>query len=102
LREIVGIQLRGVRDRLEARKLTLRVTESAIDALAAEGYDPTYGARPLKRVIQRRLQDPIAMAILEGRFTEGDIVEVDAKDGQITVSRIEPSVSPTAAAIAGV
>ncbi|MEA2637400.1 MAG: ATP-dependent Clp protease ATP-binding subunit ClpB, partial [Chloroflexota bacterium] len=93
LREIVGIQLRGVRDRLAARKLTLHVTESAIDALAAEGYDPTYGARPLKRVIQRRLQDPIAMAILEGNFTEGDSVEVDAKDGQITISRVGPGVS---------
>ena len=86
LREIVDIQLRGVRDRLAARKLTLHVTDAAIDALAAEGYDPTYGARPLKRVIQRRLQDPIAMAILEGRFSEGDTIDVDAKDGQITIS----------------
>ena len=87
LRQIVDIQLRGVRDRLAARKLTLHVTDAAVDAIAAEGYDPTYGARPLKRVIQRRLQDPIAMAILEGRFTEGDPVEVDAKDGQITIGR---------------
>ncbi len=94
LRQIVGIQLRGVRDRLAARKLTLHVSEAAIDALAAEGYDPTYGARPLKRVIQRRLQDPIAMAILEGRFNEGDSVEVDAKDGQITIGRIAPGVAP--------
>ncbi len=94
LRQIVDIQLRGVRDRLAARKLTLHVTEAAVDAIAAEGYDPTYGARPLKRVIQRRLQDPIAMAILEGRFTEGDSVEVDAKDGQITIGRVEPSTPP--------
>jgi ATP-dependent Clp protease ATP-binding subunit ClpB len=91
LREIVEIQLRGVRDRLAARKLTLRITEQAIDAIAAEGYDPTYGARPLKRVIQRRLQDPIAMAILEGRFSEGDSVLVDANDGQITIGGAEPS-----------
>src|SRR6202166_1150373 len=97
LREIVGIQLRGVRDRLAARQLTLHVSESAIDALAAEGYDPTYGARPLKRVIQRRLQDPIAMAILEGRFTEGDTVEVDTKDGQITIGRAAPSTPPPVA-----
>ncbi len=94
LREIVDIQLRAVRDRLAARKLTLHVTERAIDAIAAEGYDPTYGARPLKRVIQRRLQDPIAMAILEGRFTEGDTVEVDAKDGEITISRVGPAIAP--------
>jgi ATP-dependent Clp protease ATP-binding subunit ClpB len=97
LREIVTIQLRGVRDRLAARKLTLRVTEAAVDALAEEGYDPTYGARPLKRVIQRRLQDPIAMAILEGHFSEGDTVLVDANDGQITISRAEPSASPVIA-----
>ncbi len=74
LRQIVAIQLRGVRDRLAARKLTLRVTDAAVDAVADEGYDPTYGARPLKRVIQRRIQDPIAMAILEGRFSEGDTI----------------------------
>jgi ATP-dependent Clp protease ATP-binding subunit ClpB len=95
LREIVEIQLRGVRDRLAVRKLTLRITEAAIDAIAAEGYDPTYGARPLKRVIQRRLQDPIAMAILEGRFSEGDTVVVDAKDGQITIGAAEPSTPST-------
>ena len=94
LREIVDIQLRAVRDRLAARKLTLHVTEEAVDALAAEGYDPTYGARPLKRVIQRRLQDPIAMAILEGRFAEGDTVEVDAKNGQITIGRVGAAVTP--------
>jgi ATP-dependent Clp protease ATP-binding subunit ClpB len=102
LRQIVTIQLRGVRDRLAARKLALNVTEAAVDALAEEGYDPTYGARPLKRVIQRRLQDPIAMAILEGRFSEGDTVAVDANDGQITISRAEPSASPAVAETATV
>ena len=102
LRQIVEIQLRGVRDRLAARKLTLHVTDVAMDALAAEGYDPTYGARPLKRVIQRRLQDPIAMAILEGNFTDGDTVEVDANDGQITIIRVEPSTPIVIAEAAGV
>jgi ATP-dependent Clp protease ATP-binding subunit ClpB len=102
LRQIVEIQLHGVRDRLAARKLTLHVTEVAMDTLAAEGYDPTYGARPLKRVIQRRLQDPIAMAILEGKFTEGDTVEVDANDGQITITRVEPSTPAVVAEAAGV
>src|SRR6204780_2769707 len=94
LRQIVDIQLRGVRDRLAARKLSLHVTEAAVDAIAAEGSGPTTGAPPLKRVIQRRLQDPIAMAILEGRFTEGDTVEVDAKDGQITIGRVGSAVVP--------
>jgi ATP-dependent Clp protease ATP-binding subunit ClpB len=102
LRQIVAIQLRGVRDRLAARKLTLHVTDAAVDAVAEEGYDPTYGARPLKRVIQRRLQDPIAMAILEGRFTEGDTILVDAKDGQIMISGAEPSASPPVAETASV
>ncbi len=97
LRQIVAIQLRGVRDRLAARKLTMRVSDEAVDALAEEGYDPTYGARPLKRVIQRQLQDPIAMAILEGRFSEGDTILVDAKDGQIVISGAEPSPSPAVA-----
>jgi ATP-dependent Clp protease ATP-binding subunit ClpB len=85
LRQIVQIQLRSLDLRLAARKLKLHVTDAAIDVLATEGYDPTYGARPLKRVIQRRLQDPIAMAILESRFHEGDTVEVDARDGQVII-----------------
>jgi ATP-dependent Clp protease ATP-binding subunit ClpB len=94
LRQIVEIQLRGLRDRLAARKLDLHVSAAALDLLADEGYDPTYGARPLKRVIQRRLQDPIAMAILEGRYQEGDIVEVDVEDGEITLRRSSPAAEP--------
>ena len=87
LRQIVVIQLRGLSDRLAARKLGLDVSPAAVDLLAEEGYDPTYGARPLKRVIQRRLQDPIAMAILEGRYGEGDTVQVDAAGGELTIDR---------------
>ena len=86
LREIVQIQLRGLSERLAERKLTLQVSDAALDLLAREGYDPTYGARPLKRVIQRRLQDPIAMAILEGRFREGDTIEVGADGDQLIIS----------------
>jgi ATP-dependent Clp protease ATP-binding subunit ClpB len=85
LRQIVQIQLRALDLRLAARKLALQVSDAALDLLAAEGYDPTYGARPLKRVIQRRLQDPIAMAILEGRFREGDTIEVDARGEQLVI-----------------
>jgi ATP-dependent Clp protease ATP-binding subunit ClpB len=92
----VEIQLRGLRDRLAARKLGLNVSEAAVDSIAAEGYDPTYGARPLKRVIQRRLQDPIAMAILEGRYTEGDTVEVEAKGGELSIGRGEPAAAEPA------
>jgi ATP-dependent Clp protease ATP-binding subunit ClpB len=85
LRQIVQIQLRGLELRLAARKLTLRVGDAALDVIAREGYDPTYGARPLKRVLQRRLQDPIAMAILEGRFRDGDTVQVDAAGDQLVI-----------------
>jgi ATP-dependent Clp protease ATP-binding subunit ClpB len=85
LRQIVVIQLRGLTDRLATRKLQLSVSPAAVDLLAEEGYDPTYGARSLKRVIQRRLQDPIAMAILEGRYGEGDTIQVDAAGGELTI-----------------
>ena len=91
LRQIVLIQLRGLGDRLAARKLELHVSPAAVDLLAAEGYDPTYGARPLKRVIQHRLQDPIAMAILEGRYADGDAVEVDVSGGELTIDRAAAS-----------
>jgi ATP-dependent Clp protease ATP-binding subunit ClpB len=87
LRQIVEIQLGALRDRLAQRKLTLHITPAALDRLSEEGYDPTYGARPLKRVIQRRLQDPIAMAILDGRFREGDAVDVDVAPGSGLVIR---------------
>ncbi len=74
---IVGIQLETLRRRLAARRIALDVTQDAVDAIAAEGFDPAYGARPLKRVIQRELGDRLAMALLEGVFGEGDTVTVD-------------------------
>jgi len=77
LRSIVDIQLRGLIDRVAARRLTLEVTETARAALAREGFDPAFGARPLKRVIQRELGDRLAVALLEGRFSEGDTITVD-------------------------
>ena len=85
LRRIVEIQLATLRERLAERKLSLRISPEALDLLAREGYDPTYGARPLKRLIQRRLQDPVAMAILEGRFREGATVEVDVGGGELRI-----------------
>jgi ATP-dependent Clp protease ATP-binding subunit ClpB len=81
---IVGIQLGRLRQRLAARRLALDVTPAASHALAAEGFDPAYGARPLKRVIQRRLEDPLALAVLQGVYKEGDTITVDAVDGVIT------------------
>ncbi len=76
LRQIVDIQLRHLAQRLEVRRITLQVSDQAKDWLAERGYDPTYGARPLKRVIQTQLADPLAMMLLEGKISEGDILNV--------------------------
>jgi ATP-dependent Clp protease ATP-binding subunit ClpB len=81
IRKIVDLQIELLRRRLEDRRLTLKVAPEVLDALGREGYDPQYGARPLKRVIQRRLQNPLAVALLEGRFAEGDTVTVAAGRG---------------------
>jgi len=72
---------------VEERGIQIELTEDARTLLGNLGYDPTYGARPLKRVIQKRLIDKLAMAILEGAFREGDVVIVDAADGELTFSK---------------
>jgi ATP-dependent Clp protease ATP-binding subunit ClpB len=79
---IVEVQLARFAKLLDERKLTLEVTPAAKELLVSEGYDPTYGARPLKRAIQRLLQNPLAMAVLEGAYAEGDVIRADRqKDG---------------------
>jgi ATP-dependent Clp protease ATP-binding subunit ClpB len=78
---IVGIQLRRLRTRLAERRLSLAVTPSAEAWLAHAGYDPVFGARPLRRVIQKQVEDPLALALLEGRYLEGSTVTVDVADG---------------------
>ncbi|MBZ0160257.1 MAG: ATP-dependent chaperone ClpB [bacterium] len=87
IKAIVEIQLKRVGKRLAERKLTLEVTEQAKEFLAREGYDPAFGARPLKRAIQRVLQDPLARRLLEHEFTEGDTVKVDAARGELILSK---------------
>jgi ATP-dependent Clp protease ATP-binding subunit ClpB len=82
---IVGIQLARLRSRLAERRLVLDVNPAASAALAHEGFDPVFGARPLKRVIQRRLEDPLALAVLQGAYHEGDTISVDAHEGAITL-----------------
>ena len=84
MRQIIDVQLRGLMKRLEDRKIHVEVSERAKELLIAEGYDPTYGARPLKRTIQRRVLDPLAIKVLEGEFREGDTVRVDAQAGDLT------------------
>jgi ATP-dependent Clp protease ATP-binding subunit ClpB len=83
LARIVSIQLGGLRGRLAERRLSLSVTSAAEHWLARAGFDPDFGARPLRRVIQRQVEDPLALALLEGRFPEGSTVTVDEKDGAI-------------------
>jgi ATP-dependent Clp protease ATP-binding subunit ClpB len=86
LGEIVQIQLRRLAERLAERRLVLDVTDAAQALLAHEGYDPAFGARPLKRVIQRELGDRIAMSILDGTVADGDTVVVDVVDGELTIT----------------
>ena len=82
LAEIVGIQLRRLNSLLEARDIELVVSPAARDALSHDGYDPSYGARPLKRTIQREIQDSLAMLLLRGEFSDGDTIYVDAVQGE--------------------
>ncbi|MGF1632337.1 MAG: ATP-dependent chaperone ClpB [Phycisphaerae bacterium] len=82
LKGIVEIQLRQLTRRLAARGLTLRLTDDAKALLSEEGYDPTFGARPLKRVIQKRIENPLAGQILAGVFADGDVIEVDADESK--------------------
>ncbi len=93
IRKVIDIQLRGLLKRLEARKITLEMSEAARTLLVDEGYDPVYGARPLKRTLQKRVLDPLALGVLQGAFGEGDTVYVDAADGAIALHRVVAAVS---------
>ena len=77
MKSIVDIQIRGLLKRLEDRKIHVELTEAAKGYIVTEGYDPMFGARPLKRTIQRKVLDPLALRVLEGEFREGDRVIVD-------------------------
>jgi ATP-dependent Clp protease ATP-binding subunit ClpB len=91
IRKIIDIQLHTLLRRLEDRKIRLELTGQARDVIIEEGYDPVYGARPLKRTIQRRILDPLALAVLQGQFVEGDSVSVDAGKDGITLQRATPA-----------
>jgi ATP-dependent Clp protease ATP-binding subunit ClpB len=83
LKKIVDIQLGRLTKRLEQQKITLDLSDSAKELLAREGYDPVYGARPLRRTIQKEILDPLSLDILDGKFHEGQRIRVDAKDGAL-------------------
>ncbi len=87
LHRIARIQMQYLRDRLAARDMGLEITERALDKLAQAGFDPVYGARPLKRAIQHSLENPLAQEILAGKFAAGDLIVVDEKDGSFVFTR---------------
>jgi ATP-dependent Clp protease ATP-binding subunit ClpB len=92
LKQIVEIQVQKLKQLLAGRDVQIELTDAAKSLLAEEGYDPTFGARPLKRVIQRQVQDPLALRLLQGDFVEGDLARVDARDGHLTFERVSPAV----------
>jgi ATP-dependent Clp protease ATP-binding subunit ClpB len=92
MRQIIDIQLRGLVKRLEDRKIRVELSDKAKDYVIDEGYDPTYGARPLKRTIQRRILDPLAVRVLQGDFREGDTVLIDVKGGELLFNKAEVGV----------
>jgi ATP-dependent Clp protease ATP-binding subunit ClpB len=93
LTEVVDFQLKRVGKLLADKSYFLEVSQAAKEYLAEEGYDPAFGARPLKRAIQRELQDPLALKILAGEFREGDVIEVDrGKDGLVFTTAVQGEV----------
>jgi ATP-dependent Clp protease ATP-binding subunit ClpB len=93
LAEIVELQLVRIRDRLAARGIEIELTDAAKEHLADAGWDPNYGARPLKRALQRLVENPLALRLLEGEFEEGETVRVDVENGELTFAKA-PAAEP--------
>ena len=94
--QLVELQLERLRARLAERGIDLELTDAAKETLAEAGWDPTYGARPLKRVIQKQLIDKLALKLLEGEFAEGGRVRVDAEDGELAFRQAPRAVESAA------
>jgi ATP-dependent Clp protease ATP-binding subunit ClpB len=94
LGKIVDIQVSQLAARVRERGIEIELTDKTRELLGNLGFDPTYGARPLKRVIQKQLVDKLALRLLEGEFAEGDTVEVDAKDGELTFRKAKAAKAP--------
>ncbi|MNL50434.1 Chaperone protein ClpB [compost metagenome] len=90
IKRIVDIQLEKLRQRLAERKIGLELTEAAKEAIAREGFDPIYGARPLKRAIQNEILNPLSLKLLEGAFHDGDRIRIDAVDGALRFEKEAP------------
>jgi ATP-dependent Clp protease ATP-binding subunit ClpB len=91
LGEIVELQLERLRARLSGRGIELDLTDAAKETLAEAGWDPTYGARPLKRALQRLVENPLAMRLLEGDFADGERIRVDAQNGELVFEKVSPA-----------
>jgi ATP-dependent Clp protease ATP-binding subunit ClpB len=89
IRKIVEIQIGRLKNQLQEKGIDLEVTTAALDAIAAEGYNPTFGARPLKRLIQQKIQNPLAVEVLKKEFAEGSRVKIDCVDGEFTFERVD-------------
>jgi ATP-dependent Clp protease ATP-binding subunit ClpB len=89
LADIAEKQLDRLRARLAERKLSLELTDAAKEVLAEAGWDPTYGARPLKRALQRLVENPLAQRLLQGEFEEGETIRVDAQNGELVFERTD-------------
>jgi len=87
LKNIVEIQLKHLMKRLADKKIVVELTEKAKEYLANEGFDPIYGARPLKRIIQRDIQNPLALKLIDGTFKEGDKVKIGAEKGKLVFEK---------------
>ena len=95
LAAIVGLLVGQMESRLAEAGLSLSMSDAALARIAEVGYDPTYGARPLRRAIQRLVENPLARRVLAGDFVRGDTVRLDMTDGEITFSKLGPADAPS-------
>ncbi len=88
MRDIVEIQMKKIKQYLKQKKIDIILSDAAKDYIATIGYDPVYGARPLRRVFQKQILDALAIKLIDGTFKEGDTIEVDYKDGKIIFNKL--------------
>ncbi|MXW30721.1 MAG: hypothetical protein F4Z88_08390, partial [Chloroflexi bacterium] len=98
LHEIIDLMVRHVQERLAERSIAIHLTDAAKDWLEDEGFDPVYGARPLRRAVERHVENVIARGILAGEYVDGDAITVDAANGGLTFTK-EPAAEPAAAGV---
>lgn len=90
IRRIAGIQIEHLKQRLHDQDIELRMTDAALDKLGEAGFDPVYGARPLKRAIQQYLENPLAQQLLQGEYSAGDVIEVDVRADALAFNKLQP------------